>query len=136
MKKLLPAIAITWFLACTLTHAQPVSHIKVENIALKKVEVDGMMGKSERFRYFFRITNSGAEAFNGRVEIGLHNVGVNDEVTKETFPIDIAAGAAKVVHVDSRTGPRKYHGDFSIKGFVYSLDRGGKATGATLEEAK
>ena len=134
MNKIFFATAVAIWLTCSVAPAQSVSKIKVENIALKSVEIDGMFGKTERFRYFFRITNSGPDAFGGSIEIGLHNIGVKDEVTKETFEVEIAPAAGKVVQIDSPTGPRKYHGDFSINGFVYSIDGSDKATGVTLSD--
>jgi hypothetical protein len=112
------------------------AQVKVQNIALKIVEVDGLLRKSKRFRYFFRIKNLGSVAFSGSVEIGLHYVASNTEITTKTFQGEIPPGGGDVVYIDTHTGPRKYHGDACIAGFTYAIDGGEKSRGATLDDVQ
>ncbi len=110
------------------------NHLIVENIALKLVETKGLFGKSEMFRYFFRVKNRSRAPFSGCIEIGLFNVGVGEVVTKEKFDLSIPVGGGTVVYLDSFVGPRAWHGDFSIKGCRFSINGGPEIQSATLEE--
>jgi len=114
--------------------AEQKNPLLVENIALKLVEVDGLFGKSERFRYFFRVRNVSRVPFSGKVEIGLFNQGVKGVVTKVSFTMSMEPGFGTVVYIDSHSGPRSFHGDYSIRGCRFSVDGGAEMQAVTLEE--
>ena len=93
--------------------------LQVQSEIVKRVTVDGLFGKAERFRYFFYVRNTGHKPFAGRIRIRLlnHQPGIVNGAGE--FSGTIAPGRQAPVFVDVATGPAAFSGDWCIEGYAY-----------------
>ena len=99
--------------------------IKVDSEAIK--HIDG------KYRYFFRIYNTGTESFDGEVKISLAHEG-GSSTWDDTFVTErpLQPGGGTYVFTDAHTGPPVVHGDAGNVLFTYQAtsDDGEIGTGS------
>lgn len=93
--------------------------LDIQNLIVKRVTVDGFLGKGTRFRYFFAVRNNGLSPFNGNIDITLLNKMPGVTNGKKQFQCAIQPRLQQVGYIDAHTGPERFHGDASVAGFLY-----------------
>ncbi|MBK8095053.1 MAG: hypothetical protein IPK32_24565 [Verrucomicrobiaceae bacterium] len=100
--------------------------LEVSNIMVKRVKVPGtFFGENIVFRYFFLVENKSKVPFTGQVRIQLINKTTGTNGTAEgTFKCEIVGEGAANSYFDASTGPERFHGEYSIVGYLYEVKVG------------
>lgn len=94
--------------------------IRINSLSVKRVEIAGLFGRKQVYRYFFSATNVGTEHFTGSLKVALVNA-EGDRGASEEFKINLPPGLRSVGYVEAYTAPSPNHGAYSIERFTYSL---------------
>ena len=93
------------------------ANLSVQNLVVKRVPVEGFLGKSTKFRYFFATKNNGSAPFVGNINITLHTK--SKGITNKDFQCNIPPGIQGWNYFDAHTGPERFHADAAYVGFSY-----------------
>ena len=96
--------------------------IIITSEVVKKITVDGLLGKGKRYRYFFDIHNKDSHVFDGKISITMKTK--NGFKYTEKINVNIQPGLHKSVYFDCLTGPENIHGDSGFSSFEYTLPSG------------